>query len=116
MKSKLSLMTLSAATLFTLTLTGCATGKGAQRSGHPQHGQSPGAASSQGSPGRMGSMNMSNSDMMAMCRDMQAQMVSARTPQERQAMMAEHMKHMSPEMRQHCSMMQGQHGEHSSSR
>ncbi len=57
----------------------------------------------------MGSMNMSNSNMMAMCRDMHAQMMSAKTPQERQALMAEHMKHMSPEMAQHCPMMQSQH-------
>jgi hypothetical protein len=48
-----------------------------------------------------------------MCRDMHTQMMSAKTPQERQAIMAEHMKDMSPGMMQHCPMMQGQQGSQS---
>jgi hypothetical protein len=50
---------------------------------------------------------------MAMCRDMHTQMMNAKTPQERQAMMAEHMKNMSPEMMQHCPMMQERQGNQS---
>lgn len=73
------------AVLATMALTGCAT------SSSPQHGS-------------MESMNMSNSNRMAMCKDMHPQM-DAKTLQERQAMMAEHMKSMPPEMRQHCQMM-----------
>lgn len=88
MKSLFSLSMLTAAVLVTTTLTGCATGP------VPQQSQKP-----------MGSMPMSSSDMMAMCQDMQTQTTNAKTRQERQAMMAEHMKNMSPEMKQHCQMM-----------
>jgi hypothetical protein len=46
-------------------------------------------------------------DMQAMC-DMHKKMMSAKTPAERQAMMNEHMKSMTPEMRQHMQMMHEQ--------
>jgi hypothetical protein len=46
-------------------------------------------------------------DMQAMC-DMHKQMMSGKTPTERQAMMNEHMKSMTPEMRQHMRMMHEQ--------
>lgn len=56
-----------------------------------------GAASS---PGQMGMM-----DMKSMCA-MHHSMIAKKTPEEREAMMNEHMKSMSPEMRrQHMAMM-----------
>jgi hypothetical protein len=98
MKSLLSSSMLPAAVLIATTLAGCAAGP----SQRPQH-----------SEGSMGSMDMSNPDAMAMCRDMHTQMMNAKTPEERQAMMAEHMKKMSPDMMQHCPMMQEQQGSQS---
>ncbi|GGI55672.1 hypothetical protein [Oxalicibacterium solurbis] len=95
MKSPYSLSMLAAAALIATTLAGCA----ASQSQRPQQSQ-----------GSMGSMDMSNADSMAMCKEMHTQMMNAKTPEERQAMMAEHMKNMSPEMMQHCPMMQGQQG------
>lgn len=82
MKSLISLPMLTAAVLVTTALAGCATGPASQQS-----------------QGSMGSMDMSSSDMMAMCEGMHG-----KTSQEQRAMMAEHMKNMSPEMRQHCQM------------
>lgn len=119
MKSLFSSTGLATAALVAATLAGCAA------SPSPQQSQSQGSMGSMGSTrsmgsegqsGSTGSMNMSNSDMMAICRNMHAQMMSAKTPQVLQAMMAEHRKHMSPEMMQHCSMMQGEQGAHPSSR
>jgi uncharacterized lipoprotein YajG len=43
---------------------------------------------------------MMDADMNKMCRDMHDKMASAKTPEERQAMMQENMKSMTPEMRQ----------------
>lgn len=55
-------------------------------------------------PGRGMGMGMGTgmmmSDRMAACRDMQQKMAQAKTPEERQAIMQEHMNAMSPEMRQ----------------
>lgn len=60
-----------------------------------------GPASNAGQMGMMGSM-----DIKSMC-DMHKNMMSARTPSEREAMMDQRMKSMSPEMRQkHLSMME----------
>jgi hypothetical protein len=52
-------------------------------------------------------MHMSAKDMTAMC-DMHKEMMSGKTPQQRQEMMARHMKSMSQEMRQHMQMMMQQ--------
>lgn len=116
MKSLVSLTGLATAALVTATLAGCATSPSPQQSRPQGSMSSTRSTGSEGKSGSTGSMNMSNSDMMAMCRDMHAQMTSAKTAQEQQAMLAEHRKHMSPEMMQHCSMMQGQQGAHPSSR
>lgn len=54
-------------------------------------------------------MVMTESDMMAMCSDMYEKMMSAKTPEERRAMMQKHMKSMPPDMmRTHMAMMQEQ--------
>lgn len=52
-------------------------------------------------------MHMSATDMAAMC-DMHKEMMSGKTPEERQAMMDKYMKSMSPEMRQHMQAMMEQ--------
>ena len=86
-----------AAVLVMLALTGCATGQDAQhRQHHPQATtpQAPGTMSSGSSGEQMGMM-----DMKSMC-DMHQKMMSAKTPEERRAMMDERMKNMSPEMMQ----------------
>ena len=51
-----------------------------------------------------GSMGMSSMDIMAMC-DMHKEMMSEKTPEQRHAMMAKHMKSMSPDMQQHMQKM-----------
>lgn len=68
---------------------------------HPQSGTSASSMSkNRDSADMMGGM-----DMKAMC-DNHKNMMNARTPAERDAMMDQHMKSMSPEMRQkHMSMM-----------
>ena len=54
-----------------------------------------------------GTMSMMGGDMAAMC-DVHTKMMSAKTPEERRALMAEHMKTMSPDMmKRHMAMMQG---------
>ena len=92
-------------------LSGCATN---QQDEHAQHhpeatsATSPGAMGRGGSTGQMGMMGGAGSqmDMKSMC-EMHNKMMSSKTPEERSAMMAEHMKSMSPEMRQrHMEMMQ----------
>jgi len=113
MKSRFSSTILATATLVAATLAGCAA------SPTPQQSRPQGPISTMGSGGHsgpQGAINMSESDMMTMCRDMRTQMLSAKTPEQRQAMMTEHRKHMSPEMMQHCSMMRGQQGAQPSSR
>jgi len=113
MKPQFSSTVLATATLVATTLAGCA-GSPAPQQSRPQ-----GAISTMGSGGHsgpQGAMNMSDADMMTMCRNMRTHMLSAKTPEERQLMMAEHRKHMSPEMMQHCSMMRGQQGPQPSSR
>ena len=86
-------------------LAGCATNQDAQHQvHHPDTAASqPSAPMSQGdSGGQMGMM-----DMQAMC-EKHKKMMSA-TPEERQAMMDDRMKTMSPEMMQkHMQMMQEQ--------
>ncbi|PWF47790.1 hypothetical protein [Massilia glaciei] len=72
----------------------------------------PGATGSSGATGASGSsgggmgMGRGMMEMKAMC-DMHKNMMSAKTPEERQAMMDERFKSMSPEMRKkHMEMMQ----------
>ncbi len=63
----------------------------------------PSDASSGGQMGQMGQMGMM--DMKTMC-DMHRNMMSAKSPAEREAMMNPQMRSMSPEMqRQHMEMM-----------
>lgn len=50
---------------------------------------------------------MSGTDMAAMC-DMHKEMMSGRTAEQRQEMMARHMKSMSAQMQQHMQMMMQQ--------
>ena len=52
-----------------------------------------------------GPMHMSAGDMQAMC-DMHNQMMSGKTPEQRRAIIEEHVKSMSPDMRHHMEMMQ----------
>lgn len=82
--------------LASLTLAGCATEPAAQHRDH--HPQSADAASSMPTKG----INM---DMCAM----HEKMMNAKSPEERKALMAEHMRSMSPEMKKkHMEMMQEQ--------
>lgn len=105
MKSVFFRANLVAVVLVTATLAGCATGSASQPS-----------MQSQEHVGSKGSMNMANSDMMGMCHDMHQQMKSAKTPEERRAMMAEHMKHMNSAKMEQCPMMQSQQGVQPASR
>ena len=73
------------------TMSGCATGQAQQN-----------VPSGTGAARPMAKMGP---DEMAMC-NMHQKMMSAKTPEERRALMAEHMKSMPPEMRQkHMEMM-----------
>lgn len=56
---------------------------------------------------RGGAPMMSGTDMAAMC-DMHKEMMSGRTAEQRQEMMARHMKSMSAQMQQHMQMMMQQ--------
>jgi hypothetical protein len=89
--SRYPLFTLAAPALLATLLSGCATQGIA---GH--HPETAG--------GQMG-MQMSMQDMKAMC-EMHRSMMQGKAPAERQALMAEHMKHMSPEMQPQMQAMQ----------
>lgn len=82
-----------------LVLAACAAPHGpGQRAHHPDSAAAPGAS---GAMAMMGTQ-----DMQAMC-EMHKKMMSAKTPAERQAMMDERMKSMSPEMMEkHKAMME----------
>lgn len=92
-------------------LTGCA----ASQEDHLQHhpgaasATSPGGMGRGGSPGQMGMMGGANGrmDMKSMC-EMHNKMMSSKTPEQQRAMMDDHMKSMSPEMRQHHMEMMKQ--------
>ena len=90
-------------------LTGCA----AVQEEHRQHHPDPATANAQGGMGPGGKMGMMGGaggqmDMKARC-ETHEKMQSARTPEERSAMMEDRMKNMSAEMRQrHMEMMQQQ--------
>lgn len=86
-----SLFALATPVLMTVLLSGCALQGTA--------GQHSGAAG-----GPMG-MQMSMQDMQAMC-EMHKSMMQGKPPAERQALMAEHMKHMSPQMQAQMQAMQ----------
>ena len=94
-----------AAILLVGTLTGCATDRSQH---HLRH--HPDMAASHMRMGDMagpGGMRMQQ-DMKAMC-DMQEKMMGAKTVEERRALMAEHMKAMSPEMRKRNMAMMQEH-------
>jgi hypothetical protein len=94
------------AVLILAALTGCATGQDAEHSQH--HPDSATSQMSEKMNGGPGGGQMGMMDVKAMC-DMDQKMTGARTPEERQAMMAERLKNMSPEMqRKHMEMMQAQ--------
>ena len=86
-----SLSALTTPVLTTVLLSGCAM--------QDMAGHHSGAAG-----GPMG-MQMSMQDMQAMC-EMHKSMMQGKPPAERQALMAEHMKHMSPEMQTQMQAMQ----------
>src|SRR5690606_30805442 len=82
-------------------LAGCATAQS------QDHKAPPAPADANRSGMSSGAMPMMGGDMAAMC-DMHAKMMSAKTPEERRAFMAEHMQTMSPDMmKRHMAMMQG---------
>jgi hypothetical protein len=81
-------------------LSGCA----GLKEQHEQHHTEAASAGSQGTMGRGGPGGgqmgmMGNMDMKSMC-EMHDRMMNAKTPEERSAMMNEHMKNMPPEMRE----------------
>lgn len=105
-------------------LSGCAVGQGEHLQHHPEaaaaksstdmgRGGSTGqmgmmGGGADGQKGMMGGGQMGMTDKKSMC-EMHNKMMSSKTPEERSAMMDEHMKSMSPEMRQHhMEMMQQQ--------
>lgn len=94
MTTKRLLLTVAPAMLAAL-LAGCAAGPqdavGHHHGGAMDHGHGHG----------------SMMDMNAMC-DMHRQMMGGKTPQERQALIDEHMKSMPPEMREHVRLMDEQ--------
>lgn len=105
MKSVFSPAKLAAFVLVAVTLAGCATGSAP-----------PPSMQSQEAIGSKNSMDKAHSSMMGMCRDMHQQMKTAKTPEERKAMMAEHMNHMHSGKMEQCPMMQRQQGVQPSSR
>lgn len=91
MKSLSSIGPVIASVLLMGALSGCATGQAQQN-----------VPFGTGAAGPMAKMGP---DEMAMC-NMHQRMMSAKTPEERRTLMAEHMKSMPPEMRQkHMEMM-----------
>jgi hypothetical protein len=89
-----------AATLLMVAVAGCATDQAQWHKAH--HPDASAARQGDNSMGGRGMMDngMMDKDMMAMCGDMHEKMMSAKTPEERQAIMQERMKSMSPEMQQ----------------
>ncbi len=95
---------LIAPVILAAALTGCATDQSRQ---HKQHHPDNSAAPAKMGDKSSGGMAMTEADMMAMCGDMHEKMMSAKTPEERKAMMQEHMKSMPPDMmKKHMAMMQ----------
>ena len=91
-------------------LSGCAVGQEEHLQHHPEAASatSPGGMGQGGTTGQMGMMGNAGGqmDMKSMC-EMHNKMMSSKTPAEQTAMMDDHMKSMSPEMRQHhMKMMQ----------
>lgn len=108
MKSKISFAVKVTAVLATVILTACTTDLAAKHRQH--HPESNASQMSMGmGAGPMGKgMMMSDADMKSMC-DMHEKMMGAKTPAEQKAVMAEHMKTMSPEMmKRHMGMMQSE--------
>lgn len=104
MKRLASFLAPIAAIALSFTLASCATSAADQHKAHHPDG----AASGQEKMGMMaGSMPMAGMDgnMMEMCK----KMMNAKTPEEQKAMMDEHMKSMSPEMREQCMEMMKMH-------
>lgn len=104
MKTIFTAATPLAAILAIATLSACSTARGDLQGQQSSSGSSAtGAMMERSSGGAMGMM-----DKESTC-SMYKNMMSARTPAERQAMMDERMKGMSPEMQQrHLEMMQQQ--------
>jgi hypothetical protein len=91
-------------------LNGCAAMQEKHEQHHPEASApgSPGGMGQGGTTGQMGMMAGAGGqmDMKSMC-EMHNRMMSSKTPAEQTAMMDDHMKSMSPEMRQkHMEMMQ----------
>lgn len=93
--------------LMATVLAACAVPQDSQHKEHHPDTSSPPQTSGATSSG-MANGQMSSMDMQAMC-DMHRKMMGAKTPEERQAMMDDRMKTMSPEMMQrHMQMMEQQ--------
>lgn len=98
------------AVLGAITLSGCASGPGMHHRQHHADASAPHGRMAMGTgmgAGHMGrGMMMSDAEMQSMC-GMHMSMVRGKTPEERRAMVAEHMKSMSPQLQQqHMEMMQ----------
>lgn len=106
MKTLSTKVCMATTALLTAILAGCAATGAPRQSGAQASEGGPSPAMRGGSgAGAMGmgagrGMGMMMPDRMAACRDMQQKMAQAKTPEERQAIMQEHMNAMSPEMRQ----------------
>lgn len=84
--------------LATAALCGCQTTPPAQAAG-------PGSATTPVNGGAM-----SQADMTKMCSGMHEKMMGAKTPEERRALMHQHMQSMPPEMHQQMHQQMHQHG------
>jgi hypothetical protein len=90
--------------LLAVALTGCASNQGAQHKGHTSDAATSKAPESMG--GVPAGNQLSMMDMKTMC-DRHTRMMSGKTPDEKKMMLDQHMKAMSPEMRQkHMAMME----------
>lgn len=104
MNSKFSVVFPVATILVTALLAGCAAGPATPFGAHRSGPIASHDAMGMGADG----MGMSGSNMASMC-DMHEKMLSEKSPEERKAMMVEHMKTMSPEMMQrHMALMQSE--------
>jgi hypothetical protein len=85
-------------------LTGCAAMQDEHLQHHPAAASatSPGGMGQGGPAGQMGMMSGADGqmDMKSMC-EMHNKMMGSKTPEQQKAMMDDHMKSMSPEMKQH---------------
>ncbi len=108
MKPRSFALSLIAPVVLAAGLTGCATGQSQQHTQHhPNSSAAPTSAPAKMGDKLSGGMAMTEADMMTMCGDMHEKMMSAKTPEERKAMMHKHMKSTPADMmKKHMAMMQ----------